>query len=299
MCASEPWAVFWYHKNIKYSHSHAKDGWSFSSCSPSGLVRQEGEGQSGFYTHGRCHNTGLPSPLLPLMWMPSYSSTGCLPALTDPVDATALLFWLVPEGERGRNPILGSGEVPHGAGTQWSTGGWTGQCCPQQSKGGHGASVTETETLSLPNDLVLVQRGGAAVGSAHNDGLSCWPRRGRESSRREGSGGIYGRACMPDGRWGCRRRSRRISGVPRDKNGHKLLHRKWNLDRRKIFFTMRVVKHLHGLSQEVVASVSSEALKTWQDPALSNLPWLILLWAGGRTRQPPGVPSSLNHAETL
>jgi len=65
--------------------------------------------------------------------------------------------------------------------------------------------------------------------------------------------------------------ARLLSAVPSDSNAHKLLYRKRNLNRRKTFFTVRVVKHLRGLSWEVVESVALEALKTWQDPAMSNL----------------------------
>lgn len=103
--------------------------------------------------------------------MLSYSGARCLPALTDPVEVTALLCWLAAarsrrgeeeEEEEGRKPISGSGETPHRAGALRA--GPAGVA-------GHGASITERETAALPNDLVLVHRGDAAVGSEHRDGL--------------------------------------------------------------------------------------------------------------------------------
>lgn len=45
---AEPQAVFWYCATINYSHTHAKDGWSFNSCSLSALVRQQGKERTGF-----------------------------------------------------------------------------------------------------------------------------------------------------------------------------------------------------------------------------------------------------------
>jgi len=54
-------------------------------------------------------------------------------------------------------------------------------------------------------------------------------------------------------------------------NGFKLKEGRFQLDIRKKFFTMRVVKHWHRLSREAVAAPSLEVLKARLDGALSNL----------------------------
>jgi len=54
-------------------------------------------------------------------------------------------------------------------------------------------------------------------------------------------------------------------------NGHKLKHRKFCLNIRRHFFTVRVVEHWHKFTREVVACLSLKMLKTRPDAALSNL----------------------------
>jgi len=54
-------------------------------------------------------------------------------------------------------------------------------------------------------------------------------------------------------------------------NGHKLKHRKFHLNTRKNFFTLRVTKHWNRLPRVVVYSPSLEIFKTRLDNVLCNV----------------------------
>jgi len=74
-------------------------------------------------------------------------------------------------------------------------------------------------------------------------------------------------ACRKDGenifRRACCNRTR--------SNGCKLREGRFRLDRRKKFFTMRVVKHWNRFPREVVEAPSLETFKARLDGALSNV----------------------------
>jgi len=62
---------------------------------------------------------------------------------------------------------------------------------------------------------------------------------------------------------------------------HKLKHRKFQMNMRKNFFTLRVMEPWNRLPRGVVDSPPLEILKTYLDEVLCNLLWVKLLCAVG------------------
>jgi len=104
-----------------------------------------------------------------------------------------------------------------------------------------------------------------------------------QPGKEKAQGGFYQCIQVPEGREQ-RGQSQAFSSVvfsdrPRG-NGHIMKHRRFPLNIRKLFFTVRVTKHLHRLSGKVVESPSLEIFKSHLDTVLGNQLYVPLLEQG-------------------
>jgi len=101
-----------------------------------------------------------------------------------------------------------------------------------------------------------------------------------EDKAERGSDKYLKDGCQEDG-------ARLLPVVPSDRtrgNGHKPKQRKFQLNMRKNFFTLRVTEPWPRLPREVVESPSLEIFKTHLDMVLCSLLWVTLPRQGGWTR---------------
>jgi len=78
-------------------------------------------------------------------------------------------------------------------------------------------------------------------------------------------------------------------------NGHNLKHRRFHLNMRKRFITVKVTEHRHRLPRDIVESPCLEILKSHLDTVLGDWLQVALIDQGGQTRQSADVPSNLEY----
>lgn len=90
--------------------------------------------------------------------------------------------------------------------------------------------------------------------------------------------------------------------MPNDRNRgnrHKVKHRRFPLNNRKHFFTVRMTKHQHKLPREAVNSPSLETFKNYLDMVLGNWLWVALLEWGELNQMTSRGPANFSQSVNL
>ena len=144
-----------------------------------------------------------------------------------------------------------------------------GLCCIARINGHHCCSFSHSIHIAFQRRATRMMRGLEHLSyeeGLREPGLLGLKKRRLQGDLRNADKYLKG-GCQEDG-------TRLFSVVPSNRtrgNGHKLKKRKFQLNMRKNFFTLRLTEHWNRLPREVVESPSLEIFKTRLDKVLCSL----------------------------